>query len=42
MADELGAWLRSLWSYRWDPAALGLAANDAGARTMAAAGSMRR
>lgn len=39
MAQELGAWLRGLWSYRWDASALGLAERGAGARPMAVAES---
>jgi hypothetical protein len=29
MSDELRTWLRGLWSYRWDPAALDLVSNEA-------------
>jgi nucleoside-diphosphate-sugar epimerase len=39
MAEELGAWLRGLWSYRWDVSALGRAECGAGARPLAVAGS---
>lgn len=42
MSQELQAWLLGLWSYRWDPAAFGLAAERAGVRQRAAAGSMGR
>ncbi|HEU4644033.1 MAG TPA: NAD(P)-dependent oxidoreductase [Burkholderiales bacterium] len=39
MAEELGAWLHGLWSYRWDACALGRAERGAGTRPMAVAGS---
>jgi len=31
MSEELRAWLRGLWSYRWDPASLDLVSNEAAA-----------
>lgn len=42
MSQELKAWLLGLWSYRWDPAAFGLAAERGGVRQRAAAGSTGR
>jgi nucleoside-diphosphate-sugar epimerase len=42
MSGELRAWLLGLWSYRWDPAALGLAEDHPGAQARAAAGSKGR
>lgn len=42
MSDELRTWLGGLWSNRWDPSAFGLADNNTGTRSMAAARSMRR
>jgi nucleoside-diphosphate-sugar epimerase len=42
MSRELKAWLLGLWSYRWDPAAFGLAADPASVPARAAAGPSGR
>ncbi|MGH8707867.1 MAG: NAD-dependent epimerase/dehydratase family protein [Burkholderiales bacterium] len=42
MQEDLRTWLHGLWSYRWDPAAFGLAAQDTGIEPRVAAGSTRR